>query len=357
MAEPLEHALSEAKAAAHEQLHAASQLQIDQLTEHLSAGYHAQIQHILDDRLSDLSARIEAFHRAQFETARAVLETKVRRDAGEKLNQAVRRLRHFESEKQWSQELVACTEGFCQRAALFVVNQQQLELKAVRNLPGIEVAKIPLASAPAFASAVESKDTLIAIRTSGELSQPIADLTGEAPDRRFSLFPLSTRNRIAAILYADGYADGDEETPVDSGALEVLAAFGATVIDGLTADTTRQPAHLLNIFGVEPPATRLTTWFNLSREDQDQHLRAQRFARVQIAEMRLYKSQAVKEGRVNHNLYARLQPEIDAGREAFRRDFLAVSRTMIDYFHLELLRTLANDDASILGSAYPGPLV
>jgi len=29
---------------------------------------------------------------------------------------------------------------------------------------------------------------------------------------------------------------------------------------------------------------------------------------------------------------------------------------MIDYFHVELVRTLANDDASMLGPDYPGPL-
>ena len=30
---------------------------------------------------------------------------------------------------------------------------------------------------------------------------------------------------------------------------------------------------------------------------------------------------------------------------------------MVDYLHLELLRTLANDDADLLGSEYPGPMV
>ena len=44
-------------------------------------------------------------------------------------------------------------------------------------------------------------------------------------------------------------------------------------------------------------------WFELSREDQELHLKAQRFARVQVAEMRLYKSDAVKEGRASRELY------------------------------------------------------
>ena len=30
---------------------------------------------------------------------------------------------------------------------------------------------------------------------------------------------------------------------------------------------------------------------------------------------------------------------------------------MVDYLHLELMRTLANDDADLLGKEYPGPMV
>jgi hypothetical protein len=29
---------------------------------------------------------------------------------------------------------------------------------------------------------------------------------------------------------------------------------------------------------------------------------------------------------------------------------------MVDYFHIEAVRTLANDDESLLGPEYPGPL-
>jgi hypothetical protein len=48
---------------------------------------------------------------------------------------------------------------------------------------------------------------------------------------------------------------------------------------------------------------------------------------------------------------------VDAGRAAFQKTFLAATPTMVDYFHLELVRTLANDDSSFLGNEYPGPLV
>jgi hypothetical protein len=78
---------------------------------------------------------------------------------------------------------------------------------------------------------------------------------------------------------------------------------------------------------------------------------------VQVAEIRLYKSENVKKGRAGRSLYASLKTEIDNAREAYRNDYLSASDTMVDYLHPELVRTLANDDAELLGSDYPGPLV
>jgi hypothetical protein len=92
-------------------------------------------------------------------------------------------------------------------------------------------------------------------------------------------------------------------------------------------------------------------------EEQDLHLKAQRFARNQAAEIRLYKSEDVKNGRTGSNLYTSLKAEIDSARETFRRDFLSGPGKMADYVHLELVRTLANDDVQLLGPDYPGPLL
>jgi hypothetical protein len=106
-----------------------------------------------------------------------------------------------------------------------------------------------------------------------------------------------------------------------------------------------------------PQKPEILSWFSLSREDRELHLRAQRFARVQVAEIRLYQSERVKNGRAAHDLYTSLHKEINSAREAFRREFLNASDSMVDYLHLELVRTLVNDDAAVLGKDYPGPMV
>src|ERR1019366_6609169 len=54
----------------------------------------------------------------------------------------------------------------------------------------------------------------------------------------------------------------------------------------------------------------------LSGDAERLHLRAQRFARVQVAEMRLKEAAAVHSGAAQKNLYAALRPRIDAARAA-----------------------------------------
>jgi hypothetical protein len=98
-------------------------------------------------------------------------------------------------------------------------------------------------------------------------------------------------------------------------------------------------------------------WENLYPADQKIHLRAQRFARVRIAEMRLREPEPVHAGRAQRNLYAALRKPIDAAREKFRKLFVMPCPSMVDYLHLELVRTLAHEDPELLGEDYPGPLV
>ena len=97
-------------------------------------------------------------------------------------------------------------------------------------------------------------------------------------------------------------------------------------------------------------------WAELPRSEQELHLKAQRFARTRVAEMLLHKVRQVHAGRDTSNLYGMLREEIEAGREAFRREFIETCPSMVDYFHLELQRTLAKDSTEGLGPDYPGPL-
>lgn len=83
---------------------------------------------------------------------------------------------------------------------------------------------------------------------------------------------------------------------------------------------------------------------------------SKRFARVKVAEIQLYHGAAVKAGRAARDVYGALRTQIDAAREAFREKFLSNGNNSADDLHDEIVHALANDDATLLGPAYPGPL-
>ncbi len=87
-----------------------------------------------------------------------------------------------------------------------------------------------------------------------------------------------------------------------------------------------------------------------------QEVSAQRFAKVKTAEIQLYQAPAVKAGRAARDLYGALKPHMDAARQAFEELYLTNGNRTADYLHSEFVRALANDDATLLGPGYPGPL-
>lgn len=94
-----------------------------------------------------------------------------------------------------------------------------------------------------------------------------------------------------------------------------------------------------------------------SEEERRLHNDARRFARLLISEIKLYNEQKVAEGRYEHDLYDRLREYIDRSREMYDKRVKAEVAARYDYFHGELVNTLAEGDVSKLGSNYPGATV
>jgi hypothetical protein len=92
-------------------------------------------------------------------------------------------------------------------------------------------------------------------------------------------------------------------------------------------------------------------------EEKRQHHDARRFARLLVSEIKLYNEQKVVEGRAQGNLYERLREYIDRSREMYDKRVKTDISARYDYFHHELINTLAEGDASKLGEAYPGAAV
>ena len=87
------------------------------------------------------------------------------------------------------------------------------------------------------------------------------------------------------------------------------------------------------------------------------HRDARRFSKLLVSEIELYNKNNVEEGRRNKDLYQRLKKDIDRSRETYEKRFAHTVARQVDYFHEELVRTLAENDPLLLGSGYPGPSV
>ncbi len=84
------------------------------------------------------------------------------------------------------------------------------------------------------------------------------------------------------------------------------------------------------------------------------HNDARRFARLLVSEIKLYNEQKVKDGRSQGNLYERLREDIDRSRQMYDKRVAPPVAARYDYFHQELVNTLAEGDPAKLGEEYPG---
>jgi len=306
---------------------------------------------LLEHRFAEISTDLESL----FETALG----QARRDQTEQLNQAVRRLRIAPD----ADELCATLSGAASRFAAGAIVFRLTDGDAASD-----TITIPLSDAPALAAAAQSPDPLIVAATPGEVSAALVEQ--HAGESRAAIFPVQDAAGGVALVYCWG----DVQAP----AVELLAQVASAVWAAFPPPPEPEPpaAELVSI-ALAPPSSEAGSaesageneknpaagtpkplvWEDLMSDEQQTHLRAQRAARVKTAGIRLYHPELVRAGRLRGNLYDALRVQIDDARQSFREQFFDTCPSMVDYLHLELTRTLANDDPDLFGSNYPGPLV
>ncbi|MCI0411445.1 hypothetical protein L0222_01450 [bacterium] len=87
----------------------------------------------------------------------------------------------------------------------------------------------------------------------------------------------------------------------------------------------------------------------LSEEEQKLHDDAKRFARLLVSEIKLYNEAQVAAGREHRDLYERLREDIERSRQMYQNRVPTHIHTSTNYFYEELVKTLANGDATLLG--------
>ena len=143
--------------------------------------------------------------------------------------------------------------------------------------------------------------------------------------------------------------------------------MGATIPVGEVTPASPSPVAVEAVGQPAPPAGELVpppaapvSGFDpskLSDEEQKGHRDAKRFAKLLVSEIELYNKAKVADGRKNSDLYKRLKSDIDRSRQTYEKRFGKTVGKQYDYFHDELVKTLAGSESALLGSGYPGPSV
>ena len=244
------------------------------------------------------------------------------------MSQAARWLDQAENDQQWRMAVIEAAAKYCERAALFLIENGGLLCVALHGAASdtLDGLAISLDEAAAFRAAVETGEPVVALRRAAEISAPMAELFNAPGINKAYLIPMRSTGKTIAVLYAEGLE-------VRLPALELLMRIASG------------SARAVSDF-----------WRNLPTAEKRLHLKAHRFARVGVAGLILNRPLDVRAGRRRKALYAALHGEIDKLRNQFAEQFFSKSRNMVDYLHIELLGTLANDDSTLLGAEYPGQM-
>jgi len=90
----------------------------------------------------------------------------------------------------------------------------------------------------------------------------------------------------------------------------------------------------------------------LSAEDQEIHRKAQRFAKLLVDEIKLYNQAKVNEGRKTRDVYDRLKEDIEKSRATYNKRYGNSAAANGNYFSNEVVRSLAEDDVSLMGANF-----
>lgn len=266
--------------------------------------------------------------------------------------------------------LKAALDGIAQfaaRTALYVVKAGQLtgwQSRGFENEGAIKGATIsPEGSA---ARAMNDREPVSAAAV--EFSSQFVSTHGNPTDGNATVLPLVVRDKVSALIYVDGGATGKADLSavrvlVRSAAmwLEILALrklTGSAAESESSAEATAAPmawaaaasAAPAQIQSVpEPVATPAAAG---AAGDEEVHKKAKRFAKLLVDEIKLYNQKKVEEGKKNKDLYTRLKEDIDKSRQTYDKRWGSSAAASADYFQSELVRVLADGDASLMGAGF-----
>jgi hypothetical protein len=299
------------------------------------------------------------------------------------------------TQKEILRALLDSASAFCARIALFVVkagaatgwqSRGFTDDNAVKDFP-LEMNAGPVSHAYQTRAATPANVA--------EMGRGFVERFGVPGNEQLLMLPLVLKDKVAALLYADGGATG----VLDASSLELLVmTTGAWLeVTSLRKQSSKEsaeaerapempvqtvssfsdpfaghaPKHVAAVPAVEAepaaevvevaaahaasaaaPAAAADPFAQLSPEDAETHRKAQRFARLLVDEIKLYNQAKVSEGRRHKDLYDRLKADIEKSRSTYRKRYGSTAADSGNYFQKEVVRSLAEDDVSVMGANF-----
>jgi hypothetical protein len=318
------------------------------------------------------------------------------------LLKAVSAVQSGSTQREILRALLDNTVRYCGRAALFVIKAGAATGWQGRGFPNHEEVKDFALDVTTGLAARAMQSRMAFSGAASEVDPHFSAQFGTPADGRVILLPLLLKEKVAALVYGDaGMETGGK---VDAAALEllVLATSAWLEVAASRKQGQKESASTEKVAVEAPPAPQATASFSdpfaahapaysmaaaapaaattmviappaapepmapaeeaapaaadafagMSQEDAELHRKAQRFARLLVDEIKLYNQAKVSDGRRNRDLYDRLKDDIDKSLATYQKRYGTTAAAGADYFHTELLRSLAEDDSSLMGANY-----
>jgi hypothetical protein len=318
------------------------------------------------------------------------------------LVQAVAQIHAGTTQKEILRALLDAGSQHCARIALFVVKAGAAsgwQARGFADDDGVKDFPLDLHAGPAAHS---YQNRIATPGNIAEMGGQFVDHFGRPANEQVLLLPLALKDKVAALVYADGGESGQMAAdalellvittsawlevvslrktaaprediapppPPPPPAVEKSAAPVQTVSSFSDPFASHAPKHVPAKVVADPapaaevvevatahaaaaPAAATDPLAGLSPEDADTHRKAQRFARLLVDEIKLYNQAKVAEGRRNKDLYDRLKEDIEKSRGTWQKRYGTTVAASADYFQTELVRSLAEDDLSVMGANF-----
>lgn len=286
----------------------------------------------------------------------------------DELNSAISSVHDVSSQSEILGALLDGASKFSGRAVLFVVRGGEAKGWRARGFDDESAIKSMNLDTGKGLLGRAMQDRMPVAAAAAEFDSRFNQDFGNPADGNALVLPLVIKDKVAAFIYAD--AGTEAHSKIDSSALQLLVrdaglwlellalrksgggAAAGTAPEQSPADPSISPPEKVAESEIAAAAAAIPEPV-IAPGDEEVHKKARRFAKLLVDEIKLYNQAKVNEGRENKDLYDRLREDIEKSRATYDKRYGKTPASEGDYFTLEVIRILADNDRALMGDGFP----